>query len=157
MDYARVHQLSTLLFIMDNRALREHRRRYIGTDRVTRNGQLDSFDGFSFAEEQIHDVYAQDKKYGVILYQYFSDMHKVTLEAFRILKRGGHLIYVIGNSTVKRTEFRTDRVLTEICRGAGFEIERTLERPYYAYRMMRKRNVQSNTIKADIFIVARKP
>lgn len=157
MDYARVHQLSTLLFVMGNRALREHRRKYIGTDRVARNGPLDSFEGFSFAAERIRQVYAEDKKYGVILYRYFSDMHRVTVEAFRVLKRGGHLIYVIGNSTVRKTEFRTDHVLAEICRGTGFEIERMLERPYYAYRMTRKRNVQSNTIKADIFIVARKP
>ncbi len=157
MDYARVHQLSTLLFIMNNAALREHRRRYIGTDRVARKDQVDSFEGFSFAEKRIRQVYDEERKYGVILYRYFSDMHQVTLEAFRVLKSGGHLIYVIGNSTVKKTEFRTDQVLTEICKEAGFEIERTFERPYYAYRMSRKRNVQSNTIKADVFIVARKP
>lgn len=156
MDYARVHQLSTLLFIMDNQALREHRRKYIGTDRVARNGELESFEGFVFAEKRIRQVHAEDKKYGVILYQYFSDMHKVTREAFRVLKQGGHLVYVIGNSTVKKTEFRTDDVLTQICREVGFVIERTLERPYFAYRMTRKRNVQSNTIKADVFIVARK-
>lgn len=157
MDYARVHQLSTLLFIMNNQELREHRKKYIGTDRVSINGALESFDGFSFAEKRIRNVYAEDSKYGMILYQYFSDMRRVTLEAFRILKPGGHLIYVIGNSTVKKTEFRTDHVFTEICRGVGFAIERMLERPYYAYRMTRKRNVQSNTIKADVFIIARKP
>ncbi len=157
MDYARVHQLSTLLFIMNNAELREHRRKYIGTDRVGRNGDFNSFEGFHFAEDQIRQVHSQEKKYGVILYRYFSDMHQVTQEAYRVLKSGGHLIYVVGNSTVKKTEFRTDYILTEICREVGFVIERTLERPYFAYRMTRKRNVQSNTIKSDSFIVARKP
>jgi DNA modification methylase len=155
-DYARVHQLSTLLFIMSNEQLRGHRRKYIGTDRVPISTRLDSFDGFSFAENEIRQVYNEDRKSGVVLYRYFSDMYQVTRECFRILKPGGHLVYVIGNSTIRKTPFKTAEVLAAICQEAGFRVDRTLERPYYAYRMMRKRNIQSNTIKADLFIVTRK-
>jgi DNA modification methylase len=156
MDYARVHQLSTLLFIMSNKDLVEHRRKYIGTERISVNTSLSSFEGFQFAHQEIETVYTKDRKLGVILHQYFSDMHKVTQEAYRILKPGGSLIYVIGNSTIKGTAFRTDEVFIRICQEVGFEIKETLERPYYAYRMARKRNVQSNIIKSDIFLVAQK-
>lgn len=157
MDYARVHQLSTLLFIMKNKEFREHRRKYIGTDRISVKTELSSFEGIEFAHQYLQEIYQKDKKLGIILYQYFSDMHKVTQEAFRVLKPGGHLIYVVGNSTVRGTPFRTDEVFIRICEEQGFDIEKLMERPYFAYRMARKRNTQSNTIKSDVFIIARKP
>jgi len=157
MDYARVHKLSTLLFVMTNRQLKQLRRRYIGTDRVSVRDRLGSFNGFEFARPQLESVYRKDQKWGMVLHRYFQGMHQVTRECFRILKPDRRLVYVIGNSTIKRTKFRTDQVLMGICEGVGFEIERTLERPYYAYRMSRRRNIQSNTIKADVFIVAHRP
>jgi len=157
MDYARVHKLSTLLFVMNNRDLLAHRRQYIGTDYVSVKDLLLSFEGFEFARNQIQEVYTHKRKLGVILYRYFSDMHKVIKECQRILQPGGHLVIVIGNSTVRGTKFRTDEVFSGMCEGLGLNVTKRLERPYYAYRMSRKRNVQSNTIKADIFIVAEKP
>ncbi|MFW6116554.1 MAG: DNA methyltransferase [bacterium] len=156
MDYARVHKLSTLLIVMSNEEFLEYRRQYVGTDRVSVKHPLESFEGFEFAEDQIRRVHADRRKLGVILHRYFSDLYQITRECNRVLKPGGHLIYVIGNSTVRGTTFRTDQVLAGICEGVGLRTKRRLERPYYAYRMARKRNVQSNTIKADIFLVTGK-
>lgn len=156
MDYARVHKLSTLLISMSNEKFLEYRRQYVGTDRVSVNYPLDSFEGFEFAEEQIRDVHADRRKLGVILHRYFSDLYAITQECRRVLKPGGYLIYVIGNSTVRGTKFRTDKVLAGICDSVGLNEKGRLERPYYAYRMARKRNVQSNTIKADIFLITTK-
>ena len=153
-DYARVHKLSTLLFIMDNEQFKKYRRNYIGTDRISVTTPLSLFDGFEFAKQEIEAVYEGDRKLGVILYRYFSDIYQVTKECNRILKPGGYLIYVIGNSTVRGTHFNTDDILMGICQRAGLSIQKTMERPYYAYRMARKRNVQSNTIKKDVFIIA---
>ena len=157
MDYARVHKLSTLLFLMSNEELREHRREYVGTDRVSVGTPLESFEGFEFAREEIESVHSQRRKLGVILYQYFSDMYRVTKECQRILQPRGYLVYVVGNSTVRRTTFHTDQVFAGMCERVGLKLVQRLERPYYAYRMARKRNVQSNTIKADVFLVAQKP
>ncbi|MGH9877585.1 MAG: DNA methyltransferase, partial [Nitrososphaerales archaeon] len=130
-DYARVHQLSTLLLLMNNEELRDHRKKYIGTDRVSlTNGLLTSFDGFEFARSEIIEVYGKDKKCGLVLYQYFKDMTRVTQECYRILKPGGYLVYVIGNSTIKQTAFSTDLVFQYITKKCGFTIQRTFERPY---------------------------
>lgn len=154
MDYARVHKLSSLLFVMSNVDFRELRREYVGTDRVSVKESMDSFEGFEFAREEIESVYEQSRKLGIVLYKYFSGMHTITEECIRVLQPGGHLVYVIGNSTVRRTHFRTDEVFAGICEGLGLQIVDRRERPYYAYRMSRKRNVQSNTIKADVFITS---
>lgn len=156
-DYARVHQLSTLLFIMANNQFKLHRRKYIGTDRVSLTNSFPlHFDGFKFAKEAILNVLTKDKKCGLVLHNYFRDMAVVTKECYRIVKPGGCLVYVIGNSTIKKTPFFTDEVFISIAKEVGFRIERTLKRPYYAYRMSRARNIQSNTIKSDVFIIARK-
>ena len=157
MDYARVHQLSTLLFVMSNKDFVDHRRTYIGTDRVSTKTALYTFTGIEFAHNELNKIYEKNRKLGVILYQYFFDMHKVTEDAFRVLKPGGHLIYVIGNSTISGTPFKADEVFKRICEEQGFVIDKVMERPYFAYRMARKRNIQSNTIKSDVFIIARKP
>ncbi len=155
-DYARVQKLSTLLIFMRNGEFREYRRKYVGTDRVSVKDELDSYDGIEFAQSEIERVFDADRKCGLILQRYFRDMHDITQECYRKLRPGGYLIYVVGNSTVRKTTFRTNEVFKSICRRVGLEIERTLERPYYIYRMSRKRNTQSNTVKSDFFIVAKK-
>lgn len=157
LDYARVHQLSTLLMIMDAAGLRAHRQRYIGRDRIPAATPLGSFDGFDFAEAAVREVHAADRKWGLVLYTYLRDMTAVTRELYRSLRPGGRLVYIIGNSTIKRTAFGTGDVLRRICEQAGFDTEKVLERPYYAYRMARKRNTHSNTIKSDLFLVVRRP
>ena len=163
MDYARINQLNTLLLIMPNDKLREHRRFYVGSDRVAQNAydlsNKNSMDysGFEFAREGITNLYKEKKRYGICLYKYFLDMREITRQIFRVLKRNAYLTYVIGNSTINKTNFNTAKVFTEICRNIGFKIDLMLERPYYAYRMARKRNSHSNTIKNDIFIIAKKP
>ena len=155
-DYARVQQLSTLLLCMANEEFREYRRKYVGTDRVSLKSEVGSYEGIEFAKNEIQRVLDVDKKCGLVLYQYFRDMYDITQECYRILKPNGYLIYVVGNSTVKKTCFQTSEVFKRICESVGLEVERSFERPYYVYRMSRKRNVQSNTVKSDFFIVAKK-
>lgn len=158
MDYARINQLNTLILFMKNNKLREYRRKYVGTDRVptTFLENNNNYKGFEFARREIENVYKGNKRYGSCLYKYFTDMYKITEQIYRVLKRKSYLVYIVGNSTINRTNFHTDKVFMGMCKNAGFSIELTLERSYYAYRLTRKRNSHSNTIKKDIFIVAKK-
>ncbi|NQT80442.1 MAG: hypothetical protein HQ555_08655 [Candidatus Aminicenantes bacterium] len=155
-DYARVNQLSILLFWMINDKLREYRREYIGTDRVSLTSNVGDYDYFSFAKEEIEGVLSKDKKCGLVLYKYFHDMVRVTHECYRILKNGKYLVYVIGNSTIKGTHFSTENIFTNFCKEIGFKFEKKFSRPYYSYRMSTKRNIQSNKIKEDIFLIFKK-
>jgi len=155
-DYARVQQLSTLLLCMENEKFREYRRKYVGTDRILSKVTADSFAGIEFAQHDLKKVLDVDRKCGLVLYRYFKDMLAITKECHRILKPNRYLIYVVGNSTVRKTALQTNEVFERLCQSVGFEVERTFERPYYVYRMSRKRNVHSNTVKSDFFIIARK-
>lgn len=157
LDYARVHQLSTWLLLMDNATLRQHRRRYIGTDRLSARTRLTDWSGLEFARAAIEQVYAADRKWGLVLHSYLLDMLQVTRRLYAALRPGGQGVYVVGNSTIKGTPFQTAAVLQRFCATAGLEPVQVLERPYYVYRMARRRNSHSNTIKSDLFIRVRKP
>ena len=156
MDYARVHQLSTLLFIINNEELKRRRRQYIGTDRISTKKDLGSFDELEFTKPEVLSAYLKDRKWGLVLFNYLKDMLQVSKECYRVLKPEKHLVYIIGKSTIKKTSFSTDEVLTQICENIGFKLKERLERPYYSYRLQTKRNVQSNNIKSDIFLVFQK-
>jgi len=155
-DYARVHQLSTLLFIMDNEELRKHRKRYIGRDRISTTEKLGEFIGFESTKNELTTLYDSDKKYALVAYNYFKDMNSVTQNVFSYLKEGGKLVYIVGNSNIKKTDIEVHKVYKEICKHAGFKFIKQLERPYYMYRMARKRNIQSDVIKSDIFLIFEK-
>jgi DNA modification methylase len=155
-DYARVNQLSTLLFWMDNNALKDYRKNYIGTDRISTSNGIGDFRFITFARPELERIIEKNKKSGLILYKYFHDMALVSKECYRILKQGKHLVYVIGNSTIKGSSFSTENIFIGICEEIGLKLEKRYVRPYYSYRMATKRNVHSNSIKEDIFLVFRK-
>jgi len=157
LDYARVGRLSTLLLWLSAPELRRLRCRYLGDDRApVRDAPRPDYEGFEFAREAIERVYGLDRKWGVVLHRYVLGMRRVARRAAAALRPGGHLVWVVGNSTLKRTTFRTDEVMAALSEAAGLEVVDRLQRPYYMYRMARRRNVQSNTIKADVFIVCRR-
>ena len=156
LEYARVHQLSTLLFIVPNQKLRELRRQYIGTDRVSIRQDIGSFEGFEFIEQRVKEISDENKKVGIVIYNYLKGMYEVISEISRVLKMRGIFSMVIGNSTIRGTDFKTSDVLGKMCERHGLSIYREIERPYYAYRLPRTRAPQSDRIQADIFIFARK-
>ena len=73
-----------------------------------------------------------------------------------IIDDGKYLVYVIGNSTIRGTHFSTESVFTNMCKEIGFKFEKKFSRPYYSYRMSTKRNIQSNKINEDIFLIFKK-
>jgi len=155
-DYARVHQLSTLLFVMNNEELRNYRKKYIGRDRISTTEKLGDFIGFESTEKDLTNLYKVNKKYALVAYNYFKDMKAVTKNLFSYLKERGKLVYIIGNSNIKKTDIKVHEVYKEICKHTGFTFSKQLERPYYMYRLARKRNIQSDVIKSDIFLIFEK-
>ena len=81
-------------------------------------------------------------------------MYATLGEIARVLRAGGKLCIIIGNSTVRRTDFKTSEVLVNMCQNLGFTVYREVERPYYAYRLPRNRAPQSDRIQSDIFLFA---
>jgi hypothetical protein len=52
--------------------------------------------------------------------RYLFDLHNALLESFRVLKPGGHALYVMGPSILSRRNYDAAEVLCDVAREAGF-------------------------------------
>ena len=118
-DYMRAHKFS--LVWLDNRLedLSLLRSKYIGGEKVS---------DYPFREmppetmKILARVAAADKKKGLVLHRYYSEMQKVLSEAFRVLKPGKAAIFVVGSSTMRSIDSQTQNCLGEIGSMVGFDL-----------------------------------
>lgn len=153
MDYQRVHKFSLLLLLQSKNEYDDNAKRYIGTDRLLIAPSPSDFAGLEPFKEQIQRIYEKDKRWGQSLYFYAIGLREMIIDLSRVTRRGGRFICIVGNSTVKGEEFDAAGLVSTLANNSDFRLERSFNRPYYAYRMARKRNIQSNTIKSDNFLV----
>lgn len=157
MDYARIHKLVFFsVFGMPNKELLHLSRQYVGTDRVSTKSRMDDFDRIEFARTFIETLEQERKRRAIALWKYLVDMRDITAECTRVLKPDGHLVYVIGNATLRGREFSTADSFVKIGESYGLSTILTFERPYYARRMGRNRASHSAVTKADVFILFKK-
>jgi len=157
MDYARIHKLIFFsVFGLPNKELLQLSRRYVGTDRVSTKNGMDDFERIEFARDFIETLKRERKRRAIALWKYLVDMRDITAECTRVLKRGGHFVYVIGNATLRGKEFSTADSLRKIGESYGLSTILTFERPYYARRMGKNRARHSAVTKADVFILFKK-
>jgi len=157
MDYARIHKLVFFAVLgMSNEELLNLSRQYVGTDRVSTQTVMNDFERIEFAQDFIGTLKQERKSRAIALWKYLVDMREITAQCTRVLKPGGHFVYVIGNATLRGREFSTAEALKRI--GESYELSTvlTFERPYYARRMGKNRANHSAVTKADVFILFRK-
>jgi DNA modification methylase len=117
-DYMRAHKFSLVWFGHSLKSLSELRRKYIGHDAIS---------GFEPAElpeyaSQIVASLAQvDPKKAKVLHRYYSEMTQCLAEMARVLKPGRTAIVVVGSSTMRGMDNRTEVCLGEIAKRVGFE------------------------------------
>lgn len=157
MDYARIHKLVFFGVLgMSNEELLKLSRQYVGTDKVSTQESMDDFDRIEFARNFVQMLKQERKSRAIALWRYLVDMRDITAECVRVLERGGHFVYVIGNATLRGREFSTADALRRIGESYGLSTVLTFERPYYARRMGKNRADHSAVTKADVFILFRK-
>jgi DNA modification methylase len=158
MDYARIHKLVFFAVLgMSNEELLHLSRQYVGTDRVSTQTIMNDFEHIEFARDFIKRLMQERKVRAIALWKYLVDMREITAECTRVLKNGGHFVYVIGNATLRGREFSTADALKRIGESYGLSTVLTFERPYYARRMGKNRANHSAVTKADVFILFEKP
>jgi len=127
-EYADIHQLTGYWYeyITD---LTEFRKNFIGTF-YSLNQELEC--SSSLAQEIIDSLLKKDKRTAKEVANYFKDMQAVAKEMHRVLKKGGHVCLVIGNTTFKNVKVKSAEVFAEILSGLDFEMVEIIKRsiPY---------------------------
>jgi DNA modification methylase len=157
MDYARMHKLSifTALGISDE-VLRELSREYVGTDRVSVKEEPEYTPEIKYATPFIKKLKEKNLRRGISLHKYILDMNQITKECVRVLKKNHYFVYVIGDSTLGKSQFSTATALKKMCENYGMKLIKTHKRPYFARKMGSKRATYSAITKSDVFLVMKK-
>jgi hypothetical protein len=128
-DYMRAHIFSLVWLGHDYHELSEKRGQYIGGESTS----TFSFENLpEFTMSTVSAVSRIDKRRGLVLRRYFSEMTRVLKEMYRVLRAGRSSIVVVGNSVMHGVDTVTDKCLAEISRSVGFSRcvigERSLDR-----------------------------
>ena len=118
-DYMRAHKFSLVWFGHSLESLAQLRREYIGHDAVSGVSLVELP---VFASQVVASLAQVDEKKAKVLHRYYSEMTRCLGEMFRVLKPGKAAIAVVGSSTMRGMDTRTDVCLAEIGKQVGFEL-----------------------------------
>jgi len=99
--------------------LSQLRREYIGHDAVT---SVEYVELPESACQVVDSIARVDPRKGKVLHRYYSEMTRCLAEMARVLKPGKAAIVVVGSSTMRGMDTRTDVCLGEIGKHVGFEL-----------------------------------
>lgn len=123
-EYADLHQLSAFWFDY-TRNLSEFRKNFIGT---AHPAQEHIYLGSVIAEMICEELALKSQKKSKEVKAYFGDMYQSFKEMKRVLKKGGKLCIVIGNTTLKGVPILNAEVFTEQLTHLGFSIDAIVKR-----------------------------
>ncbi len=133
-EYADLHQLSLLWFGDDpefkswGKYLNEFsdfRKTFIGTKHKNKNST--EFNS-SIAEEIVNELVSKKRSLAVSVGNYFADMNLAFSEMYRVLKKGGHVCIIIGNTNLKNVNILNAEVAAEQMLGIGFKKMKLIKR-----------------------------
>ena len=118
-DYMRAHKFSLVWFrnLLDE--LSDLRSRYIGGENVSDYEFLELPKDSNRIVESITEA---DKKKGLALRRYYSEMTRVLKQSYRVLKPGKAALFVVGASKMRGIDSQTQNCLGDIGESVGFEL-----------------------------------
>jgi DNA modification methylase len=137
-EYADIHQLTGYWFEYMN-SLPEFRKKFIGTFySLNQNTECIS----RSASRIVGELFEKDHRTAKEVANYFNDMRRVGLEMYRIMKKGGHVCVVIGDTTIKDVKINSAEVFYEELKNIGFRESDVIKRsiPHKLMPTIRDRN-----------------
>lgn len=126
-DYGRTLRLENLwLGYLTEAELRDKKKIYVGTEKIKVKEEICNLD--ILADSKMLDSYYNeliniDEKRALIVKKFFEDMKLNMIQVKKHLKSQGHYCIVIGNSTIRKIEIESWKVLAEIAKSIGFEVD----------------------------------
>jgi len=118
-DYMRAHKFALVWFGYTISDLGERRGKYIGGETFNEN-LLEPVP--PKVTDLVSTLALIDRKKGIVLHRYYSEMTRALKEMFRVLKPRKAAVVVVGNSVMRDKDTETAECLAEIGRTVGFEI-----------------------------------
>ena len=153
-DYPRTHQLELYWLGFYSDTLVNLKKRHIGTENVyVKDYKEFKRIGIRLLDEKLINVFKKDPRRSYIAYKYFIDMQKNLKEIYRVLKKGGRYVIVVGNNNIRGENFENWKYLSEIATNIGFTRE-----TYFSSEIIRHfmRFNKKDKIKMDWVIVLQK-
>lgn len=117
-DYMRAHKFSLVWLGYSIDDLNRKRREYIGGEALDVEFEPLPTNAAKIVEE----ITSLNKKKGLVLHRYYSEMTRVLREMFRVLRPGKAAIVVVGSSILNGRDTETQNCLAEIGESIGFEV-----------------------------------
>ena len=118
-DYMRAHKFSLVWMGYPIDALSEKRREYIGGEALAHV----SFEPMPAEVMQVvAEVGERDARKARVLHRYYSEMRRCLSEMYRVLRPGRAAIVVVGTSSMRGVDTRTQDCLARIGEEVGFEV-----------------------------------
>lgn len=137
--------------------INEHRKNYIGTDRVYK-AQYENLmiTGYEDLDITLKKIYSENKKKSFIVYEYFYRMEKNIECVYKMLEDGGKYVIVVGNNSVMNLEISICKFLIEIAEKKGFYLAKVFNYIIKDRHLVFPRKGRGGIINKDWVIVLEK-
>ncbi|NOS94389.1 MAG: hypothetical protein HOP30_20945, partial [Cyclobacteriaceae bacterium] len=142
---------------------------------IAKNGQLKKLDNESIGRESflakektptktgipeadnlIKKIYEINETRATIVSTYLNEMKVALSESYRVLKKNGYLVLIVGNNVVCNKEFNTQKYFTHYLKGLGLELKFKLIDDIRSYGLMTKRNKTADIISREWILAFQK-
>lgn len=123
-DYPRTHQLESYWLGLAKGSLTPLKKKHVGTESVSSTEYTNLHKiGVKEADEVIAKIFEKDPRRAYIAFKYLEDMSNNLVEVFKVLKRGGRYVIVVGNNKIRGESFENWKYIKSLAEGVGFGVE----------------------------------
>ena len=123
-DYVRTLRLENLWLNMATEdELRNKKKLYMGTESINvkiEREKLEILERSDLLNDYFQKIRAIDERRALIVKRFFEDMEDNLNEVYRVLKKNSYYVIVIGNSTIRKTNVESWRILKDLSVKMGF-------------------------------------
>lgn len=124
-DYGRTMRLENLwLDTLTEEMLRKKKSQYVGTEKINtkeEKNELGILEKSDLLKKYYNQIAEQDEKRALIVKKFFEDMENNLRCVYSQMNIGGKYVIVIGNSTIRKVNVESWRVIEEIANKMGFK------------------------------------
>lgn len=124
-DYGRTMRLENLwLATLTEEKLREKKGQYVGTEKINTNKEKEKLNILKKSirlNEYYEKIVKLDEKRALIVKKFFEDMEQNLVNVYSQMNTGGNYVIVIGNSTIRKVNVESWKVIEEIANNVGFK------------------------------------